>query len=320
MAALYLAESRLAFLIHELGHAAAALFIGRRTHIIAVLPISFLVKQKKFVFKNPIGTRDIGGFVFATPPVGGDWRRGEWIFILGGIAANAISSLVAFLLAESGNLGTSFQAAVGTFGLLSLVIAVINLVPIWGPRRLRSDGAHLIDILLGRVDRASERLAWLAAMNADGLRPRDWNAELVEQIEMDVQNGLAQDDACGFLLAYYLGINDVIRARAMVGRLAKTSDSDGIKFDHAFLVAIVDRDGKTARAILDTVTPKARGKTYQYWRAFASACDVAGDMQGARAAVQSARRVAARAKAPLDEDDRDLLDAIEKRASLPVAA
>jgi hypothetical protein len=158
----------------------------------------------------------------------------------------------------------------------------------------------------------------LAAMCADGLSSRDWNPELVRQVEADVQSGFGCDATFGLLLAYYLGVGDVVRARAMVIRMR--NHSDGTRIAYAFLLAVVDRDGRAARALLDTVKSRAWRKTYQYWCALAAACDAAGDMPGARVAVESARQVAAKTRAPLDDDDRQLLDAIEQRASLQDAA
>lgn len=181
--ALYLGEWWLAALVYELGHALAAYNTGRRIHMVAVLPLGYLVKAQKFTWISKGGTGDIGGFVFATPKHSGDWRRGEVLYALGGILANLLSSALAFFVIGERLLGRGSDPFVGSFAVLSLVIAFLNLVPIWGPGLLRSDGAFLLDAMRGRGNPGRDRLSELTAMHVDGVPAADWDAALVRQIE-----------------------------------------------------------------------------------------------------------------------------------------
>jgi len=88
---LYFGEYWVAVLLHELGHLAAAYMTGRRVHVIAVRPIAYLVKARKFTWSPQEGTGDVGGFVLATPGLESDECRGEIIFALGGVLASLAS-------------------------------------------------------------------------------------------------------------------------------------------------------------------------------------------------------------------------------------
>jgi hypothetical protein len=309
----------LAFLIHELGHAAAALLVGWRVHVISVTGFAFHIKARKLVPAERFASGDVGGFVLATPPLGGTWRRGEKRFVLGGIAANLSSSLIAFAWAASNTLCMAAETLVGSFGVVSLVVGLVNVVPTWGPNTLRSDGAHLLDSFRGRYNPMLERLTWLYVMRLEGVKAPDIERQIVEQIEADIRDGNLGNSGY-LLLTYYVTMGDLTRAHAIIERIVVTDVSDELRIDHAFLVAMVERNGDRARKILDAVKRSARGRSYAYWRAMAVALYMAGDKEAARAAVDSAKIVAARTNAPLDDQDRELLDTVERGETIRIFA
>ncbi len=231
--ALFVCEAWPALFIHELGHAVGALLVGWRVHVFSVVPFAFQVKSKRFISPKRFTTGDLGGFVLATPPMGGDWRRGEKGFIIGGIAANLLSSLIAFALVFSNALEPRPEAIAWSFGVLSLVVALMNLVPFWGPDTLRSDGAQLLDSMRGRRDPVAERLAWLLAMRIDGLKAADFDREIVSQIEADLHDGKIPHSAYPLLHSYYLMAGDPKGAHAVIKRIVATDQADWAKVEHA---------------------------------------------------------------------------------------
>ena len=317
VAGLFFAESWIAIFIHELGHAVAARLVGRRVHVFSVHPFAFSVKARRFVPTKQFATGDVGGFVLATPRPGGSWRRGEKTFILGGVGANWASCAVAFGFAASGTLSAPVEAIVGAFAVLSLVVGLINLVPTWPHDRLRSDGAHFLDVLRGRHNPVLERLTWLVAMHVDGgVKATDLNRDLTAQIENDIRDGSIPAGALALLLTHYLTIGDLTHAHAIIKRIVITDNSDAVKIDHAFIIAMVERNGPRALAVLDAIAPAARGKSYNYWRALAVAREAAGDLEGARAAAELARVVAGSTNAPLDDQDWALLDTLDPSGAI----
>jgi hypothetical protein len=315
--ALYFGEFWIAVFVHEIGHAIAARMSARRLHIICVWPIAYLARAQRLTWFPKQGMGDIGGFVLATPSLGSDWRRGEVIFALGGVLANLASSAIAFAIIGGQFFGHRSDPFVGTFAVLSLVLAILNLVPIWGPRLARSDGAFFLDAIRRRQNPRRNRFTRLIAMQVDGVPPTEWDATLVEQVEIDAKEDPALEAACAPLYRRYLALGDLGRARAMLARIASSyRDAPAwVRIDEAFFLAHVDRDGATAQKILDKVRGVAKW-SYNYWRAVAVARDALGDHEGVLAAIGKARNVADLSKTLLDRDDLSLLNALQRKAEM----
>lgn len=314
--ALYLGEGWFVILIHELGHALAAWVTRRRVHMICVFPIAYLFKARKFTLLPKQNMGDVGGFVLAMPEPSDDGRRGEALYVLGGVLANLATSAVTFATISTRLLGRNFDPFVGTFALLSLVVAIVNLLPIWGPGLARTDGAHLIDLIRGRRNPPRDRLVRLIAMQIDGVPPAKWNPDLIAQIEMDAKTDLPFDVVFNLLYRHYLARGDVVRARMMLARIASPPGAPAwTRIAEAFFIAYIDKNGPDAQKILSEIQPAQRD--FAYWRALAVTRDLLGDRDGALAAVKTVRQIAARDRLPLDNDDLTLWSTIERKTEMP---
>ena len=314
--ALLLGEWLIAALIHELGHALAASFTGRRVHAIAVKPIVYIVKERKFKWGSGGAMRGLGGFVLATVAPGADSRRGEAVFALGGALANVASGAIALAIVGGRFLGRGPYPLIGTFAVLSLVVAVFSLVPIWGPGLRRSDGAILMDALRRRVNPGREHIQRLVAMHYDGVPVARWDAASVAGLESAaVHDPKLREVVSPMLFQYYFARNDFVRARAILAPLASPyPDAPAwIKLGEAFFLAHLDKNGVAAQKILDKLKPAVR-KHFSYWLCLAVTRDCFGDRDGVRAAIAKTRAFAAKQKVTLDSDDLALLSALERRA------
>jgi hypothetical protein len=313
--ALYFGIIMLATLSHEIGHALGAWSIGWRVNAIVVWRVAFQPNSRKFSFVTSRGSGDFLGYVLATPLNYKVWNWSEALFILGGVAANFVFAAASYAAAISRQFGPVASVCLATFSLVSLGMGVLNLLPIRGPGRLRLDGAIFLDFLRRRTDQPLETATKLSR-SADTSNPKNWDPVLVAQVEDDVAAGSAPHLAYDLLYFRYMALADVVRARVVLEQIARNvGETDFVRIDRAFFIAYVDKDGSQARSILSSVKRGARGH-YNYWRALAVACDALQDKTGALTAVRSARVILDKARAKVDDDDRQLLDAIEGRANM----
>lgn len=319
--ALYLMQSWLAILVHESGHAAAAKLTGRRIHLFAVWPFVYRPRAKQwFPFAGMQG-QDFGGFVIATPSRPGDWHKGEAFFILGGALGNILTSALAFLAIATGLFGGAFNLALSALAVSSFTIALINLVPRSVTGGARTDGAHLLDMLLRRRDPALERAGWLSGREIDGVRTAELDPSLLRELEADISSGKAPEISYRFFYNHFLARSDVRRCLEILDLFVSRPEelSDWVRIERAFLIALLHKEGDEALQLLAAVSPAARSN-YGYWRALAVARHAAEDRQGAIDAARHGREVVKNSRAELNDDDLALLAAIERGAErLPLS-
>jgi Zn-dependent protease len=315
---LYLVERWFVVLIHELGHALAAHATGRRIHIIAVWPIAYFVKRRRFDPSPKAGSGDVGGFVLSTSTNADRRRRDEALYALGGVLANFACSAIGFALIIDHLVGRIAEAFIGSFAVLSLVTGIHNLVPIWGPGFLRMDGAFFLDAILGRSNPARERLVQLSAMQIDGAPAASWDRALIEQIERDIPRDRRMQSASPLLYLYYFARRDLARAREILTQISSPYPDAPAwqKIGEAFFAAYLDNDGAAAQEFLDRV-PRARRFTYSYWGVAALTRHLLGDHEGTRKAVAKARDFARNEPTPLPQDEEELLNALEAGGEIP---
>ncbi|HEX4303051.1 MAG TPA: hypothetical protein VHZ78_09675 [Rhizomicrobium sp.] len=312
---LLLAFCLLASLLHELGHAFAAWLIDWDVHVINVARISYLPARRAFGRVRIESNERLGGYVFATPSRLEEWSFRRYVlFLSGGVAANfftvALCQIAALRLAASWPVVAALCVGLG---LTSLVSGVLNLIPLYRDGGRASDGARLFDFLLGRKLSTSRRIvARVSGLTIDGVPARDWPPALIAAIET-----IDYPDRFALLANYYLAIGDPAKALAAL-RQIPSSASAGTgtqRCIHAFLVALVERDTASARALLaEPVT-----HDFAYWRALAVILAVEGRRAEACAAVAEARKVGlAEVGGAGDDDDKVLLAAIEDGRELPM--
>jgi hypothetical protein len=325
--------------IHELGHAAAAKFVGWRVYIVTVGPISYFPAERRIAWAkrvHPMG--DVGGWVFAAP-FDDRSKTQRTLFALGGSAANLTFAAVGLFVwrfsdrfpmwmwsSDIGWLNAHHfwvwvpRDTLMFFGVAvdSAALGIANLIPIWG-EGWRSDGATIFGLALRRyIPPQNWHLILLLSLARLGVRPAYWGARLIHEIEnfegTEEQN-LLRDH---LLLDHYYALGDVGKARLIIERVIRLpgQKSPAALIAYAFLLAIVDGNGIEAQKALDEV-PTERRTSFAYWRAMAITRYVLGDVQGAREAFKNAVASARREKGRPDRDDRALVIAIKKGLPLP---
>jgi hypothetical protein len=315
---IYGAEGWIASWAHELGHAAAAALTGRRIHAIAVFPLLYRPRTRKWTIYED-ESLGIVGFVLATPAPGRSCRSGERLYLAGGVLANFLAGGLALRLGwffPAGHLAVPFLT---TFALVSLVVGIFNLLPLWGPGLRRTDGAALIDNLRGRPMEHRDRLRWLQGMEFDGVDPKNWDAGLIRQVESDLAAGQASEPAYRLLYLHYMARHEFERAGTMLVGISNTASgvTDWMRIELAFLLAMA-KDGRGAMKWLDELGRGAR-RGFRYWRALALAEHRIGDVCAAADAADSARLAAEKEGHTLDSIDIAIFDAIDRRAPIPGA-
>lgn len=141
--ALYAITLFVTVLIHEAGHAFAALAFGWRITIFAVFPVAYRPKTGEFEFwVLPSG--DLGGMVRVATDGKTRSRHRSIILLAAGPGANFAFSAVAFCLVY---LFPEKQGAFGAMAISSLFVGLGNLLP-WRSRNgAKSDGAAIASIL-----------------------------------------------------------------------------------------------------------------------------------------------------------------------------
>jgi hypothetical protein len=196
----------IAILLHELGHMIAGLLTDHRVVRVQVGPFFFEDDPQKDAprvgFKPLLGT-GMGGFVLMLPRDFADLRLRTLITILGGPAASVGSGtlgLVAFALMFGGDFTPVTMHTVGLFSMLSILLGMINLIPVRTPT-FQTDGGQVVPLVVGgkhaqyQVARRS-----LTTLEALGTRARDLPPGLIKR--MLVLQNKSQNHIEGLMMAY----------------------------------------------------------------------------------------------------------------------
>jgi Zn-dependent protease len=312
---LFFAILYLCVFAHELGHAVAGMLYGFRVHMFAVGPIAYRPVPRKFSYMTRNQAGDMAGFVVALPPETADWERGRLMLTLGGPLASYAFAALCFGIASIAS-GVWVPLA-GAVAISSAVLGLGATIPSWGPGPRRSDGASIVDRLLGRrTDEPTKRLARLWSYSTDAIDPRKWNRELVAQVESDIATQSNDPVRDLLVVNYHLVGGDLLRVRNILACSPATRTMPALAVAYAFVTALVDRDAKRAGEVLANVPEWRAEKFFDYWRARAAIEVLRGQLDDATKSVKRARAVAKRTKVTPDEQDVELLAALE-RGELP---
>jgi hypothetical protein len=296
--------------VHEIGHALGAYFIGWRVHLIAVKPVAFRPALQKFGLAPRLESGDIGGFVFATPELFGRWSRSEAIFFVGGAAANLFWGVAALILAANLVAHPIWANVFGGLGLVSLIVGVYNLIPMWLGNGRGSDGALLWDLWKGRRRQDADKyLAWLAGLFFDGVSPRLWQPELVARAENVFAPGEKRSKLDWFLVLHYLSVGRFADARKIFEG-SPVGEIPEMAINHAFLLCVMDKNGDRAHDILERV-PETHRNTFYFYRSAALAHFYKNRPSEACAAALRAEAIAAKNGMAVDKEDGAILSAIK---------
>jgi hypothetical protein len=267
--------------IHELGHALAAVLVGYRVRSIGVGPIWLSIRPLRLDFQwNRFGP-DVGGLVEAEMrPLSSRPGLRQASFSAGGPLAN----ITTFILLSVADLDAISPVAVELFlkvlSSSSLLIGLASLVPYQMASGHASDG----------------KLIWLALTGAGAMglskldifdrRPRDWSEDLVRTLGASTRSATWPG-------LEYLHFVDTGKSSQAAEWLAVSVERIGehpwLNIEAAFLAAFFDRDASRARALMPRLEVIDRSSFVPFWRAEAAVRLAEGDDQGALEAIREAR-------------------------------
>jgi len=320
----YVLELGVCTVVHELGHAAVAVLLGWRVHMISVGPLGFFPATKSFRRIRPHVGDEGGGAVFATPPRIPRSGRRQAFIAAGGVTANFVLAAIGLFYVRSGADFASTHATVSrvlsaALAMNSIIFATANLLPFRSASGSLSDGARLLECAFGKPPGiAARHFVWLCGQMVDGVATERWDAAHVREAE-NFDGTLQQNELRDHLvLNYYFAVGDVVRARVFTERCMQSvrPKSPVLLLAHAFLLAFVDRNAAAAMKILDDLPGQYRNM-FAYWRSLAAALSRSGDNIGAREAVAKALACAEMQNTNPDENDRALFEAIQHDRPLP---
>jgi hypothetical protein len=171
---LFLSCVYIAISIHELGHLIAGKLVGMAPGGLMIGGLTFMKSGDRWTFR--FQWEGLFGGLAKPLPVNGEFRPSRYAWMVaGGPLASLLSTLV-FWLTYGGGEWT------GCLLFWSGFFTVISLLP-FSAGVNRTDGARLW-LLIRHPERSR---AWMAvvmvqAQDANGVRPRDWDADLVRQM------------------------------------------------------------------------------------------------------------------------------------------
>lgn len=175
----------LCIVVHEFGHAVAALLVRWRVIVFAVRPLAWHLVNREVVPMRGSQDEELGGYVFAVPSQFEAASAVRWaIFVAGGPVLNILVGVAAVGLAIASpsrmdRLSTALVAF--AFGLQSLQVGLGALVPdAWGGRR--SDGGKLLTLCRHEAEwKKVKALSWLHAHSEYRVRLAERPAWLVAE-------------------------------------------------------------------------------------------------------------------------------------------
>ena len=198
------------FALHEIGHLVAGKLVGLDAGGISVGPFAIAKSGKNWRFRVDWRTCILGGFF--TPLTTADVHplRYVWLVAGGPLASIALTLLFGLICAQFGSGAWSW---IGSLFWTSLFSAIISLIPVSSGLN-KSDGARLWQ-LLRYPEQARSWMALLALQteNTMGMRPREWNRQLMEQILKT--DASASEYLYSQLLAYYRRLDEGLETQAL---------------------------------------------------------------------------------------------------------
>lgn len=311
----------LQLLIHETGHALAALSRDYRPMAFGLGHLRLERGQVGWRLHVARKVRGIGGFASLLPPAKASHPRlDDAIYLAGGPLANFLTAAVAMALlpwTEPGSALASLLFALAAFGIL---IGVINLIP-FTSAGWRSDGLGLLDLWRKpELVAGYRRLKQLAALQMNGLRPRDWPDALIPELPPAHADPHLRRGVALVRLHHALDREDPSAAReaaaALVADWAEAPDGlrQSVAVSLAAHAALIERDAD----LVDAWLAHADGGLFdltasRQWLA-GEAAALRGDIDGARGGIAAARAALGRVHDPASHAMLvEALDALERR-------
>lgn len=242
----------LSTLVHESGHALAALACGWNVILFVVRPFGLQVPNRDFAFVPNELNDDAGGWVSSVPGHAAVDTNWHWaIIVMAGPIADVLLAAEAFLVWSDG--GRTGASALGFgLGLQALQGALFSFLP--GERTGRSDGDKLRAIFRGDYDLPGRPVVWQLGLLRDNVRLSaipDWliaEGKAAAQSEDWIARHITQVDIGRILDSAPV---DAVRARALIEDFRGRYGTDGwLAACDAWLAAIWENQVDRAKAAL----------------------------------------------------------------------
>jgi hypothetical protein len=242
-----------AIFVHELGHAVAALMVRFQVQSFTVGPVMMHREAAGLRFQR---TRiKIGGLVTIVPVGLHDLGKRMLIVVVGGPASSFLFAALAFAAGRS--FGEPLQSScMNPFSVVSVASGILSLIPMRS--FYRSDGAQIWDLLRSpaKAERHCALLAIAGAAKA-GLRPRDWDSELIAKAFSVTDD--AAGDVSANVIAYESAMdrrefdlaNRYLEAALKLRHKCPVNLKSGLALDAAFFYSMVREDSTLAQEWLN---------------------------------------------------------------------
>jgi hypothetical protein len=306
-----------AIFVHELGHAVAALMVRFQVQSFTVGPVMMHREAAGLRFRR---TRiKIGGLVTIVPVGLHDLGKRMLIVVVGGPASSFLLAALAFAAGRS--FGEPLQSSwMNPFSVVSGAFGILSLIPMRS--FYRSDGAQIWDLLRSpaKAERHCALLAIAGAAKA-GLRPRDWDSELIAKA-LSVTDDAAGDVSAN-VIAYESAMdrrefdlaNRHLEAALKLRHKCPINLKSGLALDAAFFYSMVREDSTLAQEWLNECDRRYVYERYSMLMVEAAVLLSDGKSSAAADKAQESARLLPRAQFPgFAAAAKDWLDIILTRA------
>lgn len=306
-----------AIFVHEVGHAAAALMVRFQVQSFTVGPVMIHREAAGLRFRR---TRiKFGGLVTIVPVGLHDLAKRMLIVIVGGPASSFLFAALSFGAGRF--FGEPIQSGwTDPFSVVSGAMGILSLIPMRS--FYRSDGAQIWDLLRSpaKAERQYALLAIAGAAKA-GLRPRDWDSELIAKV-LSVTDHTAGDVSAN-VMAYESAMdcgdfdlaNRHLEAALKLRHKCPIHFKSGLALDAAFYYSMVREDSALAREWFNECDRRYVYERYSVLMVESAVLLSEGKSSEAAGKAQESARLLPRAQLPgFAAAAKDWLDIILTRA------
>lgn len=302
----------LVIVVHECGHLVAALSQGFRFHVLTLGPMA--------IIRMPVGVQIqwnwrilmlIGGQQISSPPrevLEGSDSRGYLVYLAGGGIANLVTAAIAGAALVWLPLPVIVRMLLFAFLMLSVLLGVLNLLPLRFPGGIKADGFHIRALLRNDAGATYFRALFEYIYNIyEGVHPKDWSPRMVEAMFASAESPIERMYANALALMVAGAHDDAARAREVVAALEADYDVIPHQLRGAFSAALaqvfstvfLDRE-KALRYAKDALKPSYLGSPATPVRAAACLAYAEGRFDEAISLAEKAIALGPRGTSALD--------------------
>ena len=288
--------------IHEAGHAAAGFALGMKLRAFVVGPFQWRVFDGEWKFRFDLKQILVVGGSAGVVPTSVQYRRSDQLWVAsGGVLANVITGGCALGIAFTLDANSSIQygGLLALFGLWSVVIAPVNLVP-FKVGGSYSDGAQIYQVMSRGPWAELQRAFSIAGSTlVTPLRPRDYDIGAIQRAAQVIDRGWH-----GLLLrlmaySYFFDDDKMREAAAAIGEAAliyndcSSEVSAELLTPFVFCNAYICRSAGVARQWWSHLEAKKPVRlNVDYWLAASALHWIEGDLKNASEAWGKANALA----------------------------